>query len=476
MKKILVANRGEIAVRIIRAARELGLKTVQVYSPADRDMLAASLADEAICLGDASQGSSAAKTYLHIPHILAAAAQSGADAVHPGYGFLSENAAFSAQVAAAGLIFIGPDAATINLMGDKVAARQSARAAGLATVPGSAGRIDSVAQAQSLAAEFGYPILIKAAAGGGGRGIRLVATPEELPRQIQQASQEAQAAFGDGGLYIEKFIRQARHIEVQILGDGQRALHVFERECSLQRRRQKIWEEAPSARLSPLLRQKFYDAAVRLAESVRYKGAGTMEFLFDDESEQFYFIEMNTRIQVEHPVSEMISGIDLVRGMIRIAAGESLPQAQSDIKAQGHAIEIRLNAEDPCENFMPSPGTITQLRIPGGPGVRFDSFIYDQAVIPPFYDSLLGKLIVHDGDRPQCLARLRRALGELRIGGVATTQALHLTLLDDPDVQQNRVSTNWLETWLPHHQAQLSDQASALHAKLSPLAAKGNLP
>lgn len=452
IKSLLIANRGEIAVRIIRAARELGIRTVQVHSKADTDSLAVKLADEAIDIGPAQ----AAKSYLNIPAVIDAAKRSGADAIHPGYGFLAENAEFADAVNVAGLTFVGPSANAIRLMGDKVAARQAAAAAGVPTVPGSDGRIDDLEAARAVVARTGYPVMIKAAAGGGGRGIRIANNAEEFERLMPQARAEALAAFGDGGLYLEKVIARARHIEVQILGDGENVVHFFERECSLQRRRQKVWEEAPSPVLPADIRDELCRTAVALAKAVHYRGAGTLEYLYDDRTREFYFIEMNTRIQVEHPVTEFITGVDLVREMIRVAGGEKLRLRQEDIVLRGHAIEVRINAEDPAQNFMPNPGLVSGLRVPGGNGVRFDSLLYAGYVIPPFYDSLLGKLIVWDEDRPAAIARLRRALGELEVEGIKTTKPLHLALAADADVQAGRFDTRWLERWLEENAARLA--------------------
>jgi acetyl-CoA carboxylase biotin carboxylase subunit len=460
IRRLLIANRGEIAVRIIRAARELGIHTIQVYSTADAESLAVKLADEAVHIGPPQ----AAKSYLNVAAILDAAKHSNADAIHPGYGFLAENANFAEAVTAAGLIFVGPNAEAIRLMGDKVAARKAAIAAGVPTVPGSAGRIDDPEAAFAVAKATGFPIMIKAAAGGGGRGIRIANGLEEFERLMPQASAEAQAAFGDGGLYLEKVIERARHVEVQVLGDGERVIHCFERECSLQRRRQKVWEEAPSPVLPDELRRKLCASAVALAEAVHYRGAGTLEYLYDDETHDFYFIEMNTRIQVEHPVTEFITGIDLVREMIRIAGGEKLRIAQEDVRRQGHAIEVRINAEDPARNFMPSPGTVSVLRVPGGNGVRFDTLLYAGYTIPPFYDSLLGKLIVWDETRDAAIARLKRALLELEIVGVRTTKGLHQALAADPDVVAARFDTRWLERWLETNAARLAE-AGGVEAK-----------
>ena len=443
ISKILVANRGEIAVRIVRAARELGIATVQAYSQADRTMLAVSMADEAVEIGPPHP----TKSYLNAEAILSAAAATGTDAVHPGYGFLSENARFAEAVEAAGLIFIGPTPDTIRRMGDKARARSVAAAAGVPVVPGTAGLADEASAARDAEA-IGFPMMIKAAAGGGGRGIRVAADADELAALLPQAGAEARAAFGDGTLYFERFIPRARHVEVQVLGDGRDVIHLFERECSLQRRRQKVWEEAPASAVPVEIRRALCASAVRLAKAVNYRGAGTVEFLYNDEGGDFFFIEMNTRIQVEHPVTEAVTGVDLVRHMIRIAAGEPLGLRQEDVALRGHAIEVRINAEDPARQFMPAPGRVESLRIPGGPGVRFDTMIYADYVVPPFYDSLLGKLIVWDETRDAALARLKRALGELDIGGLATNTSLHEALLADPEIATYQVHTRWLEGWL----------------------------
>jgi len=443
-KTIFIANRGEIAVRVNRAARSLGLTVVQACSEADKDMLAARLADECVEIGPPP----ATKSYLDIERVTSAAKQSGADCVHPGYGFLSENADFAEAVESAGLIFIGPSPQTIRRMGDKVEARAAAQAAGVPTAPGSRGRLEDLAAAIAAIEQIGLPVMIKAAAGGGGRGIRVVRSIDDLKRLFPQAQAEAQATFGDGGLYLEHMIENARHIEVQILGDGERAVHVFERDCSLQRRRQKVWEEAPAVRLSDASRQRICAASVAMAEAVGYRGAGTLEYLYDETGDQFYFLEMNTRIQVEHPVSEMISGIDLVQAMIRIGLGEPLWFDQDDIDLNGHAIEVRVNAEDPANGFMPFPGKVAGLEYPSGAGVRFDTMLYDGYVIPPFYDSLLGKLIVHGADRADALRRLKAALRSTRIDGLKTTLPLYEALLGDRDVIAGRTHTQFLENWL----------------------------
>jgi acetyl-CoA carboxylase biotin carboxylase subunit len=444
IRTLFVANRGEIAVRIIRAAKALGMRTVQAASSADREMLAARMADEIAEIGPPH----AAKSYLNKEAVVAAAVASGADAVHPGYGFLSENADFAAMVESAGLIFVGPRPETIRTMGDKAAAREMAARAGVPTVPGSDGRVEDPSAARRAAEAIGYPLMIKAAAGGGGRGIRIAESPAELETQIPQASAEARAAFGDGGLYLERFVPRARHVEVQVLGDGEAAIHLYERECSLQRRRQKVWEEAPAS-LSPERRLALCASAVRLAKSVGYRGAGTLEYLYDETTGEFYFIEMNTRIQVEHPVTEMITGVDLVQSMLLIAGGEPLPYRQSDIAVRGHAIEVRINAEDPAKGFLPAPGRVLNFRAPEGDGVRFDTMLYEGYVVPPFYDSLLGKLIVAGDTRGEALHRLRTALQTLSIEGLATTRGLHLALLDNEDVRNGAIHTRWLEDWLP---------------------------
>ncbi|MBG6162996.1 acetyl-CoA carboxylase biotin carboxylase subunit [Labrenzia sp. EL_195] len=454
LSKILIANRGEIAVRIIRAAKELGLKTVQVYSSADETSLAVQMADEAVEIGPPA----AKKSYLDIDAVLKAARETGADAIHPGYGFLAENAEFADAVAAAGITFVGPSGDVIRRMGDKASARQAATAAGVPTVPGSQGVIDNLNEARRLAENIGFPVMIKATAGGGGRGIRIANSAGEFMALAPQASSEAEAAFGDGGLYLEKVIERARHIEVQILGDGENFIHCYERECSLQRRRQKVWEEAPSAALSSDVRERLCASAVALAAAVRYKGAGTIEYLYDDASGDYYFIEMNTRIQVEHPVTESITGIDLLAEMIAVAGGQPLSVRQEDVTYRGHAIEVRINAEDPAANFMPFPGVVGDLRIPGGPGVRFDHMLYQGYQIPPFYDSLLGKLIVSADSREKAIIRLKRAICELGLDGLKTTAPLFKALAEAPDVLSGDVHTKWLEPWLEANSDKLSSQ------------------
>ena len=442
--KLLVANRGEIAVRVIRAAKELDIRTVAVFSEADKDSLAVRYADEAIPIGPPP----AARSYLNIDAIIAAARQTGAGAIHPGYGFLSENARFAEAVAAAGLVFVGPTPETIRTMGDKAAARAAAQAAGVPIVPGSDGEIADLAAARVAAARIGYPVMLKASAGGGGRGIRVAANEADLERHFPTAQAEAAAAFGSGALYLERFLTRTRHLEVQVLGDGERVVHCFERECSLQRRRQKIWEEAPSPAIDDATRQALCASALRLAERARYRGAGTLEYLYDDETGEFFFIEMNTRIQVEHPVTELITGVDLVREMILVAQGRPLRLAQADLTMRGAAIEVRINAEDPDKNFRPSPGRVAALTLPGGPGVRVDTMLYPGYVVPPYYDSLLAKIIVHAETRDAALARLRRALGEFAIEGVVTTASLHQRLARLPEVRAAHFDTGFLERLL----------------------------
>lgn len=441
IKKVFIANRGEIAVRIIRAARELGMQAVLGCSEADTDSLAARMADSIEVLGPAP----AAKSYLDTRAVVEAARRSGADAVHPGYGFLSESAAFAQALDDVGLIFVGPSPRTISLMGDKAAARACARRAGVPTVPGSDGVVEHAAEAQREALRVGYPVMLKAAAGGGGRGIRVAHDADELAAEFDKATREAESAFGYGGLYLERFVGRAHHVEVQIMGDGVRAIHLYDRECSLQRRRQKLMEEAPSPSLNDEVRKRLCASAVALAESVGYAGVGTIEYLFDAKTAEFFFIEMNTRVQVEHPVTEMVTGIDIVRESLRLATGEALGYAQEDIVLRGAAMECRINAEDPLKNFMPSPGVIGNLQLPGGPGVRTDTHIFDGYRVPPFYDSLLGKVIAWDVNRDTVINRMRRALSEFHVEGVKTTRALHLALLDDPSVAAGVYETSYLE-------------------------------
>ncbi|UOA14572.1 MULTISPECIES: acetyl-CoA carboxylase biotin carboxylase subunit [Sulfitobacter] len=444
IKRLLIANRGEIAVRIIRAAKSMGIHTIQAHSEADAHMLAVRQADEAVCIGPAQ----AAQSYLNVEAVVAAAKATQADAVHPGYGFMAENAAFVRALEEADITFVGPSADTIDRMGDKVAARQAAEAAGVPVVPGSKGRLETVDDAVSVAAGLGYPVMIKAAAGGGGKGIRIADNEADLRKMAPQAQAEAKAAFGDGGLYLERAIQLPRHIEVQIMGDGTDAVHYFERECSMQRRRQKVWEEAGAACLDEATRQHLCDTAVSLAKAVGYVGAGTLEYLYDSATKEFFFIEMNTRIQVEHPVTEMLTGTDLVQEMIHVAGGGKLRQSQEDITRSGHAIEVRLNAEDPMMQFLPFPGQVSSLKLPEGDGIRFDHFLYEGYQVPPFYDSLLGKLIVHGKDRDAAIALMITALEGLEIGGLKTTKPLHLALAHDPAVRADDFHTQWLEPWL----------------------------
>lgn len=444
VKRLFIANRGEIAVRIIRAAKGLGITTIQAYSEGDTDMLAVKLADESVCIG----GAQSKDSYLNVPKVMAAIKETSADAVHPGYGFLSENAEFARLVEQAGLCFIGPTSDTIDRMGDKVAARQAATAAGVPVVPGSKGRIETVDEAVEIAQSVGYPVMIKAAAGGGGRGIRVADDEAELRKLAPQAQAEAEAAFGDGGLYLERAVLSPRHIEVQILGDGTNAVHCFERECSLQRRRQKVWEEAGAICLDDATRDALCASAVALAKAVNYCGAGTLEYLYDSGSNEFFFIEMNTRIQVEHPVTEMIAGIDLVQEMIRVCGGAPLSVTQDDIQRNGHAIEVRINAEDPFLQFMPWPGKLSAMTLPEGDGIRVDHFLYEGYQIPPFYDSLLGKVIAHGVDREDAINKLKTALETMKLEGLKTTIPLHLALIDDPSVRAGDFHTQWLEPWL----------------------------
>lgn len=428
-KKILIANRGEIALRIIRACKELGVKTVAVYSEADRYSLHVRFADEAVCIGPGPSKES----YLNIPRIIAAAEITNAEAIHPGYGFLAENAMFAEICESSGIKFIGPTPDAIEAMGDKSLAKETMRKAGVPVIPGSEGIVETVEEAREIANEIGYPIMLKATAGGGGKGMRLVYKEDELENAWQTARAEAEAAFGNPALYIEKFIEKPRHVEIQILADEYgKVIHLGERDCSIQRRHQKLIEESPSPIITPELREAMGQAAVKGAKSVKYRNAGTIEFLVDKDG-NFYFMEMNTRIQVEHPVTEMVYGIDIVKEQIRIAAGEKLNLKQGQLKPNGHAIECRINAEDPYNGFRPSPGKITALHFPGGLGVRIDSHIYQEYVVPPYYDSLLAKLIVHAKTRDEAIARMLRALEEFVIEGVHTTIPFHIKLLNSPE-------------------------------------------
>ena len=441
-EKVLIANRGEIALRIHRACKELGINTVAVHSTADADAMHVRLADEAVCIGPPNSGDS----YLNIPAILSAANITAADAIHPGIGFLSENAQFARMVEEHDLVFIGPSPEHIRLMGDKITAKQKAIEIGLPVVPGSDGPVTTIEEAAEFAAHAGYPILIKAASGGGGRGMKIAKTAEELPEALAVCKQEALTAFGDDTVYIEKLLQKPRHIEIQVLGDGNgTVVHLGERDCSLQRRHQKVLEEAPSPALDQKTRADICQTVTNALEKISYRSAGTVEFLFDRGN--FYFIEMNTRLQVEHPVSEMITGYDLVRAQLKIAAGETLGFSQADIPLEGHAIECRINAEHPI-TFAPSPGTITDFHAPGGLGVRVDSAIYSGYRVPPYYDSMIAKLIVHGRDRQQCLMRLRRTLDEIVIGGIDCTIQLHQQLMNEPDFIAGHYDIHWLEEWL----------------------------
>ena len=440
MQKVLIANRGEIALRVIRACRELDLRTVAVFSTADQDALHVRRADEAVCIGPPH----ARESYLNVEAMLQAARQSGADAVHPGYGFLAENADFAAACRDEGLVFVGPSPEAIEAMGDKVAARRLAARAGAPTIPGTEGTT-SIDEALEVAGEIGYPVLIKAAAGGGGRGIRAARAEEELAELLAQAAMEADAAFGDGSLYLEKMLVDARHVEVQVLGDAHgNLIHLFERECSLQRRRQKLFEESPSPALDADTRNAMTGAALGIAAAVGYENAGTIEFLLDRDG-GFYFIEMNTRIQVEHPVTELVTGIDIVKEQMRVARGEPLSVRQDEVAVAGAAIEVRINAEDPVRDFLPSPGEITTLELPGGPGVRVDTAAYAGYHVPPFYDSLVAKLICSGRDRAEAIARTRRALEEFMVEGIRTTIPFHLELLADPAVEAGDYNVEFLE-------------------------------
>jgi len=440
-RKVLVANRGEIAVRVIRACRELGIRTVAVYSEADRDCLHVRLADEAFCIGPPPAGES----YLNIPNILSTAEVTGAEAIHPGYGFLAENPHFAEICRDAGIAFIGPSPEAMEAMGNKARAREIAQRAGVPIVPGSQGPVRTVDEALAVADRIGYPLLIKASAGGGGKGMRVVHSREELGRAMAMAQREAEAAFGSGEVYLEKYLDEPRHIEVQILADTRgNVVHLGERECSIQRRHQKLLEEAPAPGLSPRLRANLHRAAVRIAQAIRYTSAGTVEFLVDKE-ENFYFMEMNTRIQVEHPVTEMITGLDLVREQIRIAEGERLSFSQRDVEFRGHAMECRINAEDPAHDFRPSPGTIRGLVLPGGPGIRVDTHVYAGYTIPPYYDSLVAKVIAWGRDRSEAMARMDRALREFEIVGIRTTIPFHRLLLENAFFRRGEVYTNFVQ-------------------------------
>jgi acetyl-CoA carboxylase biotin carboxylase subunit len=440
--KILIANRGEIALRVIRAAREMGIKSVAVHSTADTDAMHVRMADESVCIGPAPSSES----YLSKAAIISACEITGAQAVHPGYGFLSENAAFAQALEDHGITFIGPSAEHIGIMGDKITAKVTAKELGIPVVPGSDGGVPDYETAQTVAEDIGYPVIIKATAGGGGRGMKVAQNPAELEVAFRTARSEAKNAFGNDEVYMEKYLQRPRHIEIQVFGDGKGgAVHLGERDCSLQRRHQKVFEEAPGPVITPTLRAEIGKVCADAMKKLKYIGAGTIEFLYEDE--KFYFIEMNTRLQVEHPVTEGIFGIDLVREQIRVASGMDLSFTQDELQINGHCIEVRINAEK-IPTFSPCPGRISQFHAPGGLGVRMDSAIYDGYRIPPYYDSLIGKLIVHGRDRPEALARLKRALSELIIDGIDTSIPLFHMLLEEPDIQKGDYNIHWLEKWL----------------------------
>ncbi|MCI0432170.1 MAG: acetyl-CoA carboxylase biotin carboxylase subunit [Gemmatimonadetes bacterium] len=440
-RKILIANRGEIALRVIRACREMGIGTVAVYSLADRESLHVRFADEDVCIGPAP----ARASYLNVPAIIAAAEITGAEAIHPGYGFLAENAEFAEICERADIVFIGPSAEQIRMMGDKAIARRTMAAEGVATVPGSEGVVTDIAHGRGIAADIGFPVLIKAAAGGGGKGMRVAVDADAFTTQFQMAQSEAQAAFGDGSVYLEKFLARPRHIEIQIVGDRHgRVAHLGERECSIQRRHQKLIEEAPSVALTPELRARMGEAAIRGASAIGYHSAGTIEFLLDQDG-SFYFMEMNTRIQVEHPVTEEVTGVDLVKEQIRVAAGEPLSIGRNGVEFHGHAIECRINAENPARNFAPSPGIISIFHPPGGPGVRVDTHVYAGYVVPPHYDSLIGKLITRGETRMEAIARMRLALESFIIEGIHTTIPFLLDLTHDPRFVAGDFDTKFVE-------------------------------
>ncbi len=445
--KILIANRGEIALRVIRAAKEMGIATVAVHSTADASAMHVHLADESVCIGPPAAG----KSYLNIPSIIAAAEITGAQAIHPGYGFLSENARFADIIAAHGMTFIGPNAEHIRMMGDKITAKQAARDSGIPVVPGSDGGVATVEEAMEAAEKIGFPLIIKAAAGGGGRGMKVARDRDELAVAVMSAQTEASAAFGDGTVYMERYLQKPRHIEIQVIADSHgNVVHLGERDCSLQRRHQKVLEEAPSPVIDKAARDKIGMVVVNAIKKIGYLGVGTIEFLYEDG--EFFFIEMNTRLQVEHPVTEYVTDIDLVREQIRIAEGYPLSFTQADIDLKGHAIEVRINAEN-ARTFVPSPGTVTDFHAPGGLGVRMDSAVYNGYAIPPYYDSMIGKLIVHGRDRPEALARLKRALQETVVSGIDTTIPLFLDLLGEKDIQMGDYNIHWLEKWIKAQEA-----------------------
>lgn len=441
IRRVLVANRGEIAVRVIRACHELGIETVQVYTEADANSLAVKMADQTVCIGHARS----TESYLNAAFLVHAALMHKADAVHPGYGFLSERGAFAEMCEQNGLVFIGPNAKVIRNMGDKAMARKLAKEAGVSTTPGSDGNVADIDAAQVCADQIGYPVILKASAGGGGRGMRVVWNAKELRDAFREAAREAKGAFGDDSIYVEKYLTKIRHIEIQVLGDESSVLHFGERDCSIQRRNQKLVEESPSPVLTAELRARLGEAALRLCRRVGYTSAGTVEFIFDEQSGQFYFMEMNTRIQVEHPVTEMVTGFDLVKSQIQIASGEPLGIRQEQIRMNGHAIECRINAEDAENNFMPCPGLVTRFQAPGGPGVRVDSHMFSGYTVPPYYDSLLAKLICWGQTREEALARMRRALDELVIDGVKTTAGFHQLLLGHEQFKKGEFHTQYVQ-------------------------------
>jgi acetyl-CoA carboxylase, biotin carboxylase subunit len=443
-KKILIANRGEIALRVIHACRELGVKTVAVYSEADENSLHVRFADEDVCIGPARS----ADSYLNVPAIISAAEITGADAIHPGYGFLSESAYLAEVCQACHIRFIGPDPSVIKLLGDKARARKAMKKAGVPMLPGSDGPVENEERALKVARDIGYPVIIKAVAGGGGRGMRVVRAPDELPQLLRMATREAEAAFGNGDVYIEKYLDNPRHIEFQIIGDHHGNLvHLGERECSIQRRHQKLIEESPSPVLTEKARRRMGSLVVDAAKAVQYTNAGTFEFLMDGEG-KFYYMETNTRLQVEHPVTEMVTGIDIVKEQIRIAAGQRLSFKQSDITFTGHSIECRINAEDPV-TFAPSPGLIHAWSVPGGPGVRVDTFAHSECTVSPYYDSMIAKVIVHGRDRQEAIARMRRTLEMTVIEGISTSVPLHLKILNEPDFQAGRLGTGFMDRFMP---------------------------
>jgi len=457
-EKILIANRGEIAVRVLRACQEMAVRTVAVYSEADRDALHVRLADEAVCIGPPQP----AESYLNVPRIMSAAEITGCDAIHPGYGFLSERAHFAEICESHGITFIGPSSESIRLMGDKAKAREVMKAAGVPVVPGSDGPMAAIEDALAVAAKIGYPVMIKAVAGGGGKGMRIARDEESLRNGYLVAQAEAEAVFGSGAVYLEKLVERPRHIEFQLLGDRHgNVIHLYERECSIQRRHQKLLEESPAIGLDPAVKRQMGEVAVRGAKQIGYHSAGTIEFLVD-QNQNFYFMEMNTRIQVEHPVTEELTGVDLIKAQIAVAAGEPLGIRQSDIKPSGHAIECRINAEDPNRDFQPSPGLITYFHSPGGPGLRVESHIYTGYRVPPYYDSMIIKVIAHGVDRTEAIRRMRRALHECVVEGVATTMPFHLMVLDDPVFQEGATHTGFIPEMLERAQAKAAAASPAV--------------